>query len=449
MRKTITQHDILARLLQQGEDAPAMDCGQRGICRKCRVKLLSGLWLADGKPVKAPAEVLSCRTRLLGDAGEVEFTPYDAKLSVSADWILDKAMPVIPEAVIGIDIGTTTLAAVKLKNGQIVSRAAAANPQAAFGADVISRIAAAEKHLVQLSTLIHNAVDALLDELGMDDVTCIAIAGNTVMTSLFHQVDPTPIGTAPFQPVQRVFPEIIRRQVPLYTVPCISGFLGGDLTAGINEIALAENEMLVDIGTNCEIIFRTPRGMIGTSAAAGPAFEQYGIQAQNGAIGHLFSFDDFTVIGDTAPKGLCGSALIDFLAVARKNGLLDERGLYTAECDFPFAPSAEDVAELLKAKAAVFAGIRSLENFAGSKASRIWLAGGFARHLDLANAVFIGMLPEREFRVVGNSALAGACRLAADPSLMGCLKNHAAAPQEISLNTLPGFEKIFIEALSL
>ena len=449
MRKTITQHDILARLLQQGEDAPAMDCGQRGICRKCRVKLLSGLWLADGKPVKAPAEVLSCRTRLLGDAGEVEFTPYDAKLSVSADWILDKAMPVIPEAVIGIDIGTTTLAAVKLKNGQIVSRAAAANPQAAFGADVISRIAAAEKHLVQLSTLIHNAVDALLDELGMDDVTCIAIAGNTVMTSLFHQVDPTPIGTAPFQPVQRVFPEIIRRQVPLYTVPCISGFLGGDLTAGINEIALAENEMLVDIGTNCEIIFRTPQGMIGTSAAAGPAFEQYGMQAQNGAIGHLFSFDDFTVIGDTAPKGLCGSALIDFLAVARKNGLLDERGLYTAECDFSFAPSAEDVAELLKAKAAVFAGIRSLENFAGSKASRIWLAGGFARHLDLANAVFIGMLPEREFRVVGNSALAGACRLAADPSLMGCLKNHAAAPQEISLNTLPGFEKIFIEALSL
>ena len=116
---------------------------------------------------------------------------------------------------------------------------------------------------------------------------------------------------------------------------------------------------------------------------------------------------------------------------------------------FDFAPSAAEVAELLQAKAAVFAGICTLEKFAGIAAERIYLAGGFARHLDLTNAVAVWMLPDREFRVVGNCALSGACRLAACPELQAEFEAIAAAPQEIQLNSLPDFEKIFINALSL
>ena len=442
MKKIITQHDNLARLLQLEPDAPDMGCNLRGICGKCRVKLLSGLWLVDGKPVKAPADVLSCRTRLLGDSGEVEYSPHPAIRSILADWDLTSPMPVSADAVIGIDLGTTTLAAVKLHNGRLVARATAMNPQAVFGADVISRIAAAGEHLEQLSAMLRTAVDGLLDKLDMHGVKRIAVAGNTVMTSLFHKIDPTPIGAFPFTPPQRFFPTVDYRGVPLLTVPCISGFLGGDLTAGAAETAFAPGEMLVDLGTNCEILFAAPQGIIGTSAAAGPAFEQYGMQAVPGAAEHLYSLAN----GDIS--GLCGSSLVDFLALARHDNLLDERGLYTRKAP-AFAPSAAEVAELLNAKAAVFAGIRSLEISAGVQAKRIYLAGGFARHLDLDNAVSIGMLPDREFRCIGNTALAGACRLAAGPERLALLEKTALEPQEIPLNSLKVFEQLFIQGLRL
>lgn len=443
MKKIITQHDILARLLQQEADAPHFPCNLRGVCGKCRVKLLAGIWLVDGKTVNAPAEVLSCRTRLLSACGEVEFFPQPEIRSILADWDLTEPLPDTPDAVVGIDLGTTTLAAVKLCRGKIVDRATSMNPQSVFGADVVSRIAAAGEHLPQLAELLRNAVDALLDKLDLHGVKRIAVAGNTVMSSLFHGVDPTPIGSAPFTPSVRFFPEVTHRGVPLLTVPCISGFLGGDVTAGAAETALAPGEMLVDLGTNCEIIFSTPQGVIGSAAAAGPAFEQYGMQALPGAADHLFSLDEETV------GGLCGSSLVDFLALAREKGLLDERGLYTAVKRPAYAPQAEEIAELLNAKAAISAGIRSLEAYAGIQADKIYLAGGFARHLDLNNAVKIGMLPPRKYQVVGNAALAGACRLAAEPDRLNRLEEYAALPQELPLNTLEVFEKLFIQSLGL
>ena len=449
MIKIITEHDNLGRLLRQEPERPHFDCAMRGICKKCRVKLLSGLWLVDGKSVKAPAEALSCRCRLLGERGEVEYEPAPEKGRISLDWSLERPLPVLPEAVIGIDLGTTTLAAVKIQQGKVLARAGMMNPQAAFGADVVSRIAAAAEHLPQLTAMIRRAVDLLLDELGMMDVQRIALAGNTVMTSLFHGVDPTPIGTAPFTPRQRFFPVIQWRAVSLYTMPCISGFLGGDITAGFYETALRPGEMLVDLGTNCEILFRTPSGVLGTSAAAGPAFEQQGMSAVPGAVSHLFSLNDFSVIGNISPKGLCGSALVDFLAVARRENVLDSTGHYIAQTDFPFAISEADTAELIKAKASVHAGITVLEAYAGVRAEHIRLAGGFARELDLENAVAIGLLPERDYSVAGNTSLAGACRLALMPQLNGELETLAEMPEELPLGNLPDFPEQFIAGLSL
>ena len=457
MRITVHSRDILSEVLSAAGHAPDLRCGGRGQCGRCGVLLLSGEWLVDGRPVTAPARALSCRSRLLSEAGEVEYTPFAGPGSISADWSASP-LPATEETVIGIDIGTTTIAAARLHQGEITARAGCFNRQARYGDNVVTRISCAAEDLDGLCNAVRESVSVLLDELGLDGVSRIAVAGNTVMSLLFHGVDPTPIGTMPFTPPIRIFPETEWRGIPVLTVPCIAGYVGGDLTAGLAETGLQPCEMLVDIGTNCEIVFHTPSGIVCTAAAAGPAFEgaglHFGSRAVAGAIDHYRSADDFTVLGGGEPTGFCGSAYIDFLAHERKSGHLNEFGRYEPRAEqMPVAGKLfiheRDIEQLLKAKAAVRAGIDTLEEYAGCNATKIYLAGGFARNLDLANAIAIGMLPPRSYEVVGNTSLAGALRLAASPQWMTELTKQIDLPREIPLNTLPGFEDHFIDGLLL
>ena len=155
------------------------------------------------------------------------------------------------------------------------------------------------------------SVNELLDRLEPDGAARIALAGNTVMSCLFHGIDPSPIGVMPFTPPCRIFPvrgaaELGLRagDIPVLTVPAIAGYVGGDLTAGLLETPLRPGELLVDIGTNCEIILQTEQGMFCTAAAAGPAFEGAGIhcgsRAVPGAIDHYFGRNSCSVIGGAA-----------------------------------------------------------------------------------------------------------------------------------------------------
>lgn len=445
-------------------------CGGNGTCGRCRVRLRSGEWETDGKPVSVPAEVNACRTRLAGPEGEVEIPERSLAVregKVAAAW-RSRPLPESRESVIAVDLGTTTVAAVKLCNGEIVREATCFNRQSRFGDNVITRINHAGTSpgaLEELRMAAVESVNELLDRLEPDGAARIALAGNTVMSCLFHGIDPSPIGVMPFTPPCRIFPvrgaaELGLRvgDIPVLTVPAIAGYVGGDLTAGLLETPLRPGELLVDIGTNCEIILQTEQGMFCTAAAAGPAFEGAGIhcgsRAVPGAIDHYFGRNSCSVIGGAAPAGLCGSAMIDFLAVERRLGHLNEFGRIQplADC-FEAAPGVTiyewEIEQLLKAKAAVRAGIATLAAYCRTPVKKLFLAGGFARYLDFGNAVACGMLPDCELEAVGNTSLGGAARLAVQPGLAAELERLIDLPKDIPLNLLDEFEDNYIDGLLL
>ena len=457
MRVTITSRENLAELLVRMGHAPDLRCGGDGTCGRCSVRLLSGDWLVDGKLVHAPCRALSCRTVLAGSSGEVEVNSPPLSGKIAAAWNAP-ALPAREETVIAIDIGTTTLAGVKIRNGEVIARAGCFNAQSRYGDNVISRISHAAQELSGLHAAVRDSVSRVVDELNPEGVARIAVAGNTVMTCLFHGIDPTPIGVLPFTPPQRIFPVSEFKGIPLLTVPCISGYVGGDLTAGLSALSLKENEMLVDVGTNCEILYHTGKEILCTAAAAGPAFEGAGISsgchASNGAIDHYRSAAEYSVLGGTVARGFCGSGYIDFLAAERSSGHLNEFGRFVPAADHmeitdEISIYECDIEQLLKAKAAVWAGIRTLEDHCARRPKTIYLAGGFTQYLNLENAVAIGMLPDRNYEVVGNTSLYGSACLAVSPELLPALEKLIERPREIMLNTLPGFEDHFIDGLLL
>lgn len=466
----------LADLLEAQGCPLDLRCGGNGSCGRCRVQLLSGTYRIDGEEVSVSPPGISakaCRTVLTSENGcvEVPETSYRSLSSGSilADWT-GAPLARISAPVIGVDIGTTTVAAVKLVDGRITARASAFNEQSRFGDNVISRIVHAgssPEALEEERKAVADTINKLLAELDGSDCIRIAVAGNTVMSLLFHGIDPTPVGTMPFLPPTRCFPIRTARDcglisvppdIPVLTVPAIAGYVGGDLVAGIARTNPQPGEMLVDIGTNCEIVFRTSEKIFCTAAAAGPAFEGGGIpcgsRAVEGAIDHYFPDGTFSVLGGGNARGLCGSAMIDFLAVLRRKEQLNEFGRLQPEADrFAFTDSLsiseEEISQLLKAKAAVAAGIQTLADYCATPVKRILLAGGFARYLDLANAKAIGMLPDVECRIVGNTSLAGAAELAAKPEMLSELERLSAEPCELPLNALPEFENNYIDGLML
>lgn len=458
MRVIVEKSDLLlSEILAKGKYMPDMRCGGNGTCGRCLVTLVSGIWESEGKIVNAPAEALACRTKLLSESGEVDLIPMPGNGKISAEWKASP-LPARPETVIAVDIGTTTIAAVKIRNGEVIAKDGGFNQQSKYGDNVVTRIHYAGTDLAGLQNTVLDSIRPLLLELGTEDVCRIAVAGNTVMTCLFHGLDPSAIGVLPFTPPARIFPERndLFDGIPVLTVPCIAGYVGGDITAGLYETKLKPGEMLIDIGTNCEILFHSAKGLLCTAAAAGPAFEGAGMgcgrRAVDGAIDHYFGNGEYTVLGNVKPDGLCGSGMVDFLAVERTAGHLNEFGRIQPknEC-FEVAPGVKiyecDIEQLLKAKAAVWAGIRTLESYVGTGAETIYLAGGFAQYLNLGNAIRIGMLPERTYEIVGNTSLAGAARLAVSPETGMDMEALIDLPRELPLNTLPGFEDNFIDGL--
>lgn len=463
MKISVASSDNLAEYLAAKGVALDMRCGGQGKCGRCRVKLVSGEWLCNGEPASPPALVPACRTRLVGGRGIVE-VPEAGEKTPAGMPEFTPPVTCAPGAVIAVDLGTTTIAAVKMIDGKGVATAGSFNGQMRYGDNVVARIAHAGRRngLAELQAACLKSLRQLLDDLDTSGVDRIAVAGNTVMCSLLHGVDPASIGFYPFRAPKLSFPS--RRDLlppfEVLTLPCISGYLGGDITAGLYAAKLAPGEMLVDLGTNCEIVFNTGNGCFGTSAAAGPAFEgaglRCGMRAEPGAIEHFFRGGGYSVIGGGAARGICGSAYVDYLAGQRAAGRLNEFGRFSdpVEKHREIAPGVvigeDDIEQLLKAKAAINAGITALEAHCGITASKLVLAGGFACGLDIDNAVAIGMLPAgREIVRIGNASLTGAAALAADPSLMSEFTRISRLPKELPLAALPDFESRFVNALLL
>lgn len=462
-----------------------------------------------------PLSITQRLSRLSG-AGVQTFT---VTIAASGDhWrIFDLAGVDSPQCSYGmaIDIGTTTVVGmlINLETGAILQNAARYNQQVEMADDVASRISTGKsvqgrerlQRLVVLDT-INPIVDSVCHAEGIsrDAIESFSIAGNTVMMHLLLGLDVSNIGKLPFNPCVR-YPEMVTArhlrmhghpEAHVEVIPAISGYIGGDITADICVANLEDHPdgtLLVDIGTNAEIVLKDRNELICCATPAGPAFEGggllHGCRASKGAIAHVAIGPDLEFslecIDDDPPKGVCGSAIIDFIAEGYKRGLINRAGRFFVrrleECgrhvkidvagqsvhacmltkhgescgDSPILVTEADIAQILQAKAAIFSGIKTLleqQSRSLDNVVRILLAGGFARHINIENAMCIGMLPRlpsESFMVTGNSALAGAYLALVDRKRAQIMREIHMRPRIVELNLVDSFEGNFIEALYL
>ncbi len=414
-----------------------------------------------------------------------------------------------------LDIGTTTVAGIliDLNTGRVLQKASRYNQQLGVSADVASRISAAKslsgiERLQKLLTLdtINPIIDSVCnaENIRPEDIGRMAFAGNTVMIHLLLGLNVTNIGKIPFNPLLRCPAFIVVENIgingsastPIDIIPAISGYIGGDITADIyvvDMLSLQDETLIVDLGTNAEIVFKVNGELICCATPAGPAFEGggllHGCRAANGAIERISIGPDLTVeitcIGGGDPTGICGSAIIDFIAEGYRCGLINEAGrmdvsmmkrcgrhaqvevngrsvsAFLVESNegrvgtAPILITEADIAEIMLAKSAIFAGVRTLVEYCGRALpgiTRVVLAGGFAKHINIENAICIGLLPKLprdRFQVIGNGALAGAYLTLVDGRAGKAMRELSTRPKVIELNLVDSFEDNFVQSLYL
>jgi len=419
-------------------------CGGRGRCGKCRVQLLEGQ--VSGDTPDAHGMIRACRAIPLSDitiamTGSVELA-YNA-LTDSAGSSGNPHPSVhkkIARPGIALDIGTTTVSArlVDLASSAALDTISELNDQRAFGADLMSRIAAAKDNKTkELFNLINRQTERIIstfqERWGLGKIEQLSVSANTVMLHLFLNVDPSGMGELPFTPEflgeREMKGELLSLSADTVIVlPSISAFIGADITADLAVLDFLNTEgpsLLIDIGTNGEMALADKGKILCCSTAAGPAFEGAEISCgMGGVMGAISAVEaagaggvSVTTIGNVPPRGICGSGLIDAVAVMLKQGIIDESGSMT-EKEFFLAPgvsiNGRDVRQFQLAKSAILSGIRILCKNAGLKTQdikNVFIAGAFGFFINKKNAVASGIFPG-EFLgpmvVSGNLSLQGA-----------------------------------------
>ncbi|MDO8673549.1 MAG: ASKHA domain-containing protein [Dehalococcoidia bacterium] len=373
-----------------------------------------------------------------------------------------------------VDIGTTTVVVylTNLKTGELLDRASAFNRQISRGEDVISRIIFSQRGngLHELQSLVLETLNELLAEvcrpLGIQTamIDDMVVAGNTTMTQLFFGLDPKTIREEPYIPTTVHYPPIQARELgvainpnaSVYALPCVAAYVGGDITAGVLGSETYKADVLtlfMDVGTNGEMVLGNADWLMTCACSAGPAFEgagvRSGMRAISGAIEDVRvssrTFEPtFKVIDEVKPLGLCGSGMISAIAEMFITGILDRSGKMTAtyarrhmrnpnrlrsgdhgnEYVIVFAENSGtgedivltevDVDNLIRTKAAIFAGITSLVNGVGVRLEdieQVLIGGAFGQHIDIEQAIQIGLLPDLpwdKFKFLGNTSALGA-----------------------------------------
>ena len=448
--------ELLTALLP-GLSAP---CGGKGRCGKCRVKARGAL----SQPTEAEKAALSeqeiqegvrlaCQARALGEV-EVEFERDSGEVLLRAR---EKSMAVDPgRSGMGcaIDVGTTTLAVyqVDLATGKILGTKSAMNPQRRFGADVISRIQSAMRG-EDLATPIRNALSEMAG-----DACAWTVVGNPAMMQLLCGLPVDGLGRAPFTPAYRAAIE----QNGAYVGPLISGFVGADAVSAALFAGLDQGNttrLLLDVGTNGEMLLAHQGNIGACAAAAGPAFEgahiTCGMGGAPGAIRRAKRLPDgnwqIATVGNGAPRGLCGSGLIDAIAELVSAEIIDETG--RLEADAHLAPGVyltqQDVREVQLAKGAIAAGIELLMREMGvTEIDECYLAGGFGSAIDPQSALTIGLLPELlrgKIVPIGNAAGMGAVEMLLSQGARERAQALAARAHYIELSELEDFQDAFVE----
>lgn len=525
----------LSDLLNRHEMPLNTRCGCRGLCDGCVVELVRGSVAHEptGAAVSANGHAVSIRgcEHAMVPGQSVQLRIPARALLVHRPQIVNQFRLNIPHALapirkptatanlgVAIDVGTTTVAVivVDLTTQEIVGRASAFNKQMHLGDNVLTRINLCSTDPTMLGQLqeainVRTLRKLLAEAMGeakatVENLACLSIAANTTMLHLLAGVDPTSMGYAPFtapflehRVLDAVKLGIVNgpsdgHNIEVHLLPSAAAYVGADLTAGVLSSGLLYDDgpsLLVDVGTNGEIILRHGDKLLGCATAAGPAFEgaglTCGVRAGDGAISHLTMtadpFDmDIELIGKdqgSKPIGLCGTAYIDMMAEGRRIGLLTTTGRFNR--DLPgladriddntpngttlriahglgkstIGVTEHDIARLLQAKAAVAAGILTLLEHVGmspADVKTLYLAGGFGMHMNIQSAIGSGLLPgfkPEQIQLVGNTSLAGAYVAMLDTGALDEIKRVSEQMKIVELNLDPEFESRYIDQLSL
>lgn len=470
-------------------DAP---CGGNGICGKCKVKV-------------GDQEVLACQYRVDRDVTvTLPKTPVNVKILADGPETAFQVCPV-KEGIchISVDIGTTTVVVHLLdgKTGGILGSESMLNPQYPYGADVISRIQAAQSGAfdVQCDKIrqgIYTLVQTLCKKYGRmpEQIGTMAIVGNPTMQQLFLHISLENLTHPPFAPVimkpkteslSDYFPEM--KDGVLLTIPDMAGFIGADtmgcvLSTGM--YASSEMTLMIDIGTNGEMVLGNKDRMVACSTAAGPALEggriSCGMRGEPGAVDHIWLENGIvrsSVIGSElilekgvpAPgimvRGLCGSGLIDAISVMLNLGILNHRGriqkdYFGDEKNRIYAVTdqiwltQDDIREVQMAKGAIAAGIELMMealDLTCDKIDRVILCGAFGTYMNASSAARIGLIPEQLLAKViagGNAAGMGSRQMALDQDLFYLTEDLVKKIRPLDLASLPKFQRIFAKQMA-
>lgn len=491
-RNEVREVSIGETLLQaMGDEAVHLQtpCGGTGRCGKCRV-LASGALSQPGDVERDALGQdleegwrLACLATVQGDA-EVTLSLEQDMNRIQSGGELPEFQwdPLFTSYGAAVDIGTTTLAARLYDRRGLRASATAVNPQRTFGADVISRI---EKSMAgsgpELAQCIWESLSQLLKEMAEkagiapEQIDSAVITGNTTMLYLLTQRDTTCLSCAPFiaDDLFGRFAEKGEIRIPgfedlkIYLPACIGAFVGGDIATALLPSGIYKQEgtkLMVDIGTNGELALTHNGKMLCTSTAAGPVFEGAGIssgmQGGPGAIDKIQwenGAPKIHTIDNKPPVGICGSGIIDGMAVLVEQELVDETGAFEdleeLKLTEDISITQKDIRMIQLAKGAVCAGIMTLLDLAElepDELEELQIAGGFGSYIDLHNAGRIGLYPaelEKKTRVLGNAALTGAAMLLLRKEYMDTIKEIAANSECVELSSNPVFVDNYMDCM--
>ncbi len=492
-------------------------CGGKGTCRKCAVNLQP-----SGRTVLACQYVVQSDLRVMVPP-ESRF--YEHKILEHGVGLAGNVEPTIvnryrriagQEPILGVavDIGTTTVVAklIDMADGRCLATQSTLNPQTRFGDDVVSRInyAQSQNHLTELQKVIIDCVNDLIRRLCRQshaDTSSLyeaCIVGNTTMGHLFLGFPVEQLGRAPYRAWSLDAHDVPAAQLHLdmnlaanvHCVENIAGFVGSDTTAvalAVDIESASETTLVIDIGTNGELVLGMGGKLYAASCAAGPALEgariQHGSRAADGAIEAVIANRndiELDVIGDSAPRSICGSGLIDAVAVMCDLGVVDATGRFVPREQLKHLPepvcsrvldsnsqaafclafdrktsrpaivlTQRDIREMQLAKAAIRAGSRILLNKLGLKDSDIqsvMLAGAFGNYIRPSSAIRIGLLPNvplERIHFVGNAAASGAQMLLLCEECREKAARLARKIQYVEIAHEKDFADIFADAMFL
>lgn len=462
---------ILEHLREEGRflNAP---CGGNGTCGKCTV-------LVNGEPV------LACQTPY--DPNSNIEVPADAGALIMTEGtgVEIPVDPVKSGFLLAVDIGTTTVVAFLLDgtDGAVIASGSLLNPQQPFGADVISRIQSAlDGNAETLQKLIQDGlvslVSALCKEAGIRpaDIGVVSVVGNPAMQQLFLGIDCRNLAGVPFAPVlteRSMTPADyylpVCTNAELLVVPDIAGYIGADTVACMLATGIEEPDaptLLVDIGTNGEMVLSADGHIVACSTAAGPALEgakiSCGMRGAPGAIDKVWLEDGAVschVIGGGEAQGICGSGLIDAVSCYLQLGLINKRGRIQKKYEengervLPLADglylTQKDIHEFMLAKGAIAAGVELMAHSLALEVSdiaKVLLAGAFGSFLNPENACRTGLLPPElsgRITAVGNAAGSGARRIACSRSEFEKTEWLVSGTEFLELADDPHFMHVF------